>query len=672
MKFNFKRAMSIFMALAIVCSLAVVPASAAGGVTVTVEENSWSEDELTVDVVAASTSGAVEVSNFDISVTYDSNSLEYVKRGKETDYGGSLIVNEPSAGTVKVVGASAENSEADGKLVLSQIIFRLKADAEAANGVFSVSVADFKAIPEGSLDPAPVEGVQAGADASIKLPVKAPAVETVTLGKTAANVDGATGDSTTVKAKSAKGTDITSAVTWTVSPSGEGVTVSGGTVTVDAKAKAGDYDITAASGGKTATATLTVTRATSVITSVEIDGGKTIALSKGEGVYSAKVTDQFDDEVITDVTWTLGGEDAAVAKLSSATSQTGKSITVTLTEDAAEGDTFTLTATKDSVTKTLDIKVVQGTVYAKAKQYSGDYGDRIYIAIEDIDRANSYKELYLRDVLPQEVEVTYDSDDTANAKEYGREFGVDWDYEALWEKFQDLRENWDRRADKNGQYFLNANGYAEAYVGDDPVEIDLSSWLQIVVDEGSADAGGWGGWYEEENTYVPPVASANFTDVAAGYWAADDINWCYAKNVMLGNSATTFNPTGVTSRQQLWMVLARVNASAPDSMATARTWAINMGVSDGTNVSGSLTRQQMVAMLYRYSAIKGYSGKIGGSLSAFSDAGSVSAYARDAMSWAVANGIITGNDGRLNPNGTATRAQFAAIMHRFCDTFKVI
>lgn len=672
MKFKFKRALSVFMALAIVCSLAVVPASADGGVTVAVEENSWEGTRLTVDVVATPGSGSLAVSDFGIDVSYDAEALEFVSGSRGADYEGTVMANKTSDGTVRVAGAASANSESNGKMLLARLVFQLKDDTETARGVFSVSLQAFNMIPTGSLDPVAIEGAQKGSDITVNLPVQTPAVETVTLGKTAANVDGSAGDSTTVEARSAKGTDITSAVTWTVSPSGEGVTVSGGTVTVDAKAKAGDYVITAASGGKTATATLTVTRATSVITSVEIDGGKTIALSKGEGVYSAKVTDQFDDEVITDVTWTLGGEDAAVAKLSSATSQTGKSITVTLTEDAAEGDTFTLTATKDSVTKTLDIKVVQGTVYAKAKQYSGDYGDRIYIAIEDIDRANSYKELYLRDVLPQEVEVTYDSDDTANAKEYGREFGVDWDYEALWEKFQDLRENWDRRADKNGQYFLNANGYAEAYVGDDPVEIDLSSWLQIVVDEGSADAGSWGGWYEEENTYVPPVASAGFTDVAAGYWAADDINWCYAKNVMLGNSATTFNPTGVTSRQQLWMVLARVNGSAPDSMATARTWAINMGVSDGTNVSGSLTRQQMVAMLYRYSAIKGYSGKTGGSLSAFSDAGSVSAYARDAMSWAVANGIITGNDGRLNPNGTATRAQFAAIMHRFCDTFKVI
>lgn len=661
------------MALAIVCSLAVVPASAAGGVTVAVEEHGWNETELTVDVVATPGSGALEVSDFGIDVTYDTEALVYKSgTGKGADYEGQVMVNE-SNGTVRVAGASSENSASSGKMLLAQLVFTLKDGTETTQGVFSVSVDAFNMIPEGSIDNTPVEDVAAAPNVSITLPVKTPAVETVTLGKTAANVDGSAGDSTTVKAESAKGTDITASVTWTVSPADEGVTVSGGTVTVAAKAKAGPYVITAASGGKTATATLTVTRADSVITSVKIDGSSKIDINKGEGAYKAVVTDQYDDEVITDVDWKLEGEDAGVAKLSSATSQSGKYITVTLTGDAEVGDTFTLTATAGGVSsKTLTIKVVLGTVYAKANPYSGDYGDRVYIAIEDIDRANSYKELYLKDVLPQEVEVTYDSDDAANAKEYGREFGIDWDYEALWEKFQDLRENWDRRADKNGQYSLSASGYAEAYVGDDPVEIDLSGWLEIVVDEGSADAGGWGGWYEEESTYVPPAPSANFTDVAAGYWAAEDINWCYAKNVMLGNSATTFNPAGVTSRQQLWMVLARVNGSAPDSMATARTWAINMGVSDGTNVSGSLTRQQMVAMLYRYSAIKGYSGKIGGSLSAFSDAGSVSSYATDAMSWAIANGIITGNNGRLNPNGTATRAQFAAIMHRFCDTFQVI
>lgn len=659
MKFKFKRALSLLMALAIVCSIAVVPASAAG-VSVGVQSPVWNGTELTVDVVA---SGEVSVSNFNLAVNFDKELLDFVPADEyDTDCKGFMEANQDGESVLVSCANSRNSSGTD--MLLVRLTFKMKDGVEDPNSALSVTVNEFQAIPDGGDDATDV-AVTTAPQLSVTLPVQAPAVATVTLSKTAANVDGSTGDSATIRAESAKGTDITSAVEWTVSPSGEGVTVSGGTVTVDAKAKAGDYVITAASGGKTATAELTVTRAPSVITSVEIDGGKTIALSNENGnTYSAVVKDQYGDESAEAITWTLGGDDAAVAALSAAT---GKSVTVTLKDDAEDGDAFTLTATAGGVSKTIDVKVVQGTVYAKAEKWTGDDGSRVYIAIEDIDHANDIRDLYLDDLLPSRVNVTYLNGET----DYSSQYRVKWSATRLWDLFKDLRDHWEKYAGNKGYYVVSNLGY---YIESDgtegtPVEIDYSNWFSLIIDEGSAEANGW---YEEENTYVPPAPSANFTDVAAGYWAADDINWCFAKNVMLGNSATTFNPTGVTSRQQLWMVLARVNGSAPDSMATARTWAINMGVSDGTNVSGSLTRQQMVAMLYRYSAIKGYSGKIGGSLSAFSDAGSVSAYARDAMSWAVANGIITGNDGRLNPNGTATRAQFAAIMHRFCDTFKVI
>lgn len=661
MKQTLKKALSLLMTMAILCSFAVIPANAAGAVTIGLENGSWDGDKYTVDVVASGDD--FKVASVEVDVEFDPELMSFVANDTGVYPGYATVSASVQGGnTVHAAGMSLTDvSASGGKLTLVTLTFQMVAGVETPTASLQVVVDD--ALFEDTTGDAPT--LSAGSALSVTLPVQAPPVAAVTLGKTAANVDGSTGDSTTIKAESAKGTDITSAVEWTVSPSGEGVTVSNGTVTVDAKAKAGDYVITAASGGSSKTATLTVTRAASVITSVEIDGSKTIALSNEDGnAYSAVVKDQYGDESTETIAWTLGGGDAAVAKLS-ATS--GETVRVTLTEDAEEEDAFTLTATAGGVSKTIDVKVVQGTVYAKAEKWTGDDGSRVYIAIEDIDHANDIRDLYLDDLLPSRVNVTYLNGET----DYSSQYRVKWSATRLWDLFKDLRDHWEKYAGNKGYYVVSNLGY---YIESDgtegtPVEIDYSNWFSLIIDEGSAEANGW---YEEENTYVPPAPSANFTDVAAGYWAADDINWCFAKNVMLGNSATTFNPTGVTSRQQLWMVLARVNGSAPDSMATARTWAINMGVSDGTNVSGSLTRQQMVAMLYRYSAIKGYSGKIGGSLSAFSDAGSVSAYARDAMSWAVANGIIAGNDGRLNPNGTATRAQFAAIMHRFCDTFKVI
>ena len=82
-----------------------------------------------------------------------------------------------------------------------------------------------------------------------------------------------------------------------------------------------------------------------------------------------------------------------------------------------------------------------------------------------------------------------------------------------------------------------------------------------------------------------------------------------------------------------------------------------------------MTRQQMVTMLYRYAQSKGYKTTGGVGLGAFSDASAVASYAQEAMSWAVGNGIVQGTgSGMLNPNGTATRAHFAAFLHRFCTS----
>ena len=159
-----------------------------------------------------------------------------------------------------------------------------------------------------------------------------------------------------------------------------------------------------------------------------------------------------------------------------------------------------------------------------------------------------------------------------------------------------------------------------------------------------------------------------FTDVPGGHWAGDEIAWAYEQGYMNGNTATTFNPGGTVSRQQLWMILARLSGRRPADFAGAREWAVQSGVSDGTNPGGAVSRQQMVAILYRYAAMMGYETSGAADLTAFPDHGGVAAYASGAMAWSVANGIVGGTaQGTLNPNGTATRAQFAAILYRFCE-----
>lgn len=163
--------------------------------------------------------------------------------------------------------------------------------------------------------------------------------------------------------------------------------------------------------------------------------------------------------------------------------------------------------------------------------------------------------------------------------------------------------------------------------------------------------------------------NADFSDIPNGYWAEDAINWTRSNGYMNGITDSTFNPEGTITRQQLCMILSRLSGQSPSGMAEARIWAMNSGLTDGTKSGAPATRQQMVTFLYRYCRMMNYPITSGGDLTAFPDYASASNYARETLAWAVGNGIITGTKaGKLNPGGTATRAQFAVILQRFTKT----
>ena len=167
-------------------------------------------------------------------------------------------------------------------------------------------------------------------------------------------------------------------------------------------------------------------------------------------------------------------------------------------------------------------------------------------------------------------------------------------------------------------------------------------------------------------TFVREGTSTFFTDVAETYWAYDEIAWAYENGYVNGVTATTFAPGASISRQQIWMILARIAGDDPADMAAARQWSIDNGISDGTNPGSAVTRQQLAALLYRYAQMMGYANEARVDLSSFPDAGSVASYAVEPMQWSVANSIVGGTtDGTLNPTGTATRAQFAVMLYRF-------
>ena len=179
-----------------------------------------------------------------------------------------------------------------------------------------------------------------------------------------------------------------------------------------------------------------------------------------------------------------------------------------------------------------------------------------------------------------------------------------------------------------------------------------------------------------------PEKTCPFKDVLTGKWFYDAVRWCWENGVMTGKSADTFDPNGITTRAEFATTLYRL-AGEPsvegmdcpftdltsDWYRNAVTWCYNTGAVKGTSTTtfspnSTITREQMVTMLYRYSGeqVSDRNADAG-----FADAGSISAYAGDAVAWAVENGIIQGvGANRIDPRGNSTRAALAAVLQRFC------
>jgi len=165
-----------------------------------------------------------------------------------------------------------------------------------------------------------------------------------------------------------------------------------------------------------------------------------------------------------------------------------------------------------------------------------------------------------------------------------------------------------------------------------------------------------------------------FTDVASGSWYYDGVKYVCDNGLMNGTSANEFNPNANTTRSMIVTILARmegVNTSGGATWyAAGREWAMGAGISDGTNMTGKITREQLAAMLYRYAKLKGYDVSASADISGYTDASSVSSWATDAMRWAVSAGLINGRTATtLAPQGNATRAEVASILMRFMQKY---
>ena len=175
---------------------------------------------------------------------------------------------------------------------------------------------------------------------------------------------------------------------------------------------------------------------------------------------------------------------------------------------------------------------------------------------------------------------------------------------------------------------------------------------------------------DEDDDDMPELTEP-FIDVNERDWFYDAVVYVYNEGMMSGVEADVFSPDGSMTRAMFWTVLARIDGADTSGglewYSAAQKWAISEGVSDGTEPNALITREQLATMLWRYAGEPEGNSTLDG----FTDSGSVSYWAYDALVWAVENGIVTGmGDGILAPQGTATRAQAATMFMRYMSVVK--
>ena len=198
----------------------------------------------------------------------------------------------------------------------------------------------------------------------------------------------------------------------------------------------------------------------------------------------------------------------------------------------------------------------------------------------------------------------------------------------------------------------------------------------------------YAGWRVDGN---PGTGANPFTDVSEKDWFYGDVMFVYENGLMLGTSKTLFSPHGTATRGMMATILWRMEGSpAPKGKnsftdveagkwyADAITWTAENGIfagygKDKFGPDDPITREQLAAIFYRYADYKGYDLTVKGNLDKFKDADKITDYAKTAMQWAVGSGLMKGKSGNLlDPQGTATRAEIAAMLHRFIEKYELV
>ncbi len=195
-------------------------------------------------------------------------------------------------------------------------------------------------------------------------------------------------------------------------------------------------------------------------------------------------------------------------------------------------------------------------------------------------------------------------------------------------------------------------------------------------------------WRVDEN---PGTGANPFTDVSEKDWFYGDVMFVYENGLILGTSKTLFSPHGTATRGMMATILWRMEGSpAPKGKnsftdveagkwyADAITWTAENGIfagygKDKFGPDDPITREQLAAIFYRYADYKGYDLTVKGNPDTFKDADKITDYAKTAMQWTVGSGLVKGKSGNLlDPQGTATRAEIAAMLHRFIEKYELV
>ena len=205
----------------------------------------------------------------------------------------------------------------------------------------------------------------------------------------------------------------------------------------------------------------------------------------------------------------------------------------------------------------------------------------------------------------------------------------------------------------------------------------LIPWAKPASGGGSSGGGSNGG------------SSSSGGSSSGGEWYADSVAWAASHEVMNGMGDGDFSPDAEASRAQIAQLLFNLDGATADGnlasfddvnagdwYADAVTWMVENGIAngmgDGFGANEDVTREQLAVMLYNYTKYKGYDTTVNGSIAGFPDAGDADGYARSALAWAVGAGLISGTTDEngnivLDPQGSATRGQIAAIIERFVE-----